>query len=67
MNIGIVGYGAVGEACARGFEHIGHSVIPHDIKLNSKLSDLILISVNLSLGRGCVIKYENCSDTVKRT
>ena len=41
MNIGIVGYGAVGEACARGFEHIGHSVIPHDIKLNSKLSDLI--------------------------
>lgn len=32
MRVGIVGCGVVGEACAFGFEKIGHTVLKHDIK-----------------------------------
>lgn len=42
MKIGIVGSeGIVGGAAKYGFEKLGHEVIPHDIRLNTKLEDLI--------------------------
>ncbi len=40
MKIGIIGYGAVGKACGDGFENLDHEVKVHDIKLNTKISDL---------------------------
>jgi len=41
MKIGIIGLGAVGTALQRGFEHLNYKVIGHDIKLNTKIKDLI--------------------------
>ena len=41
MKIGIVGVGVVGSACKFGFEFIGHEVLVHDIKLKTKLQNLI--------------------------
>jgi UDPglucose 6-dehydrogenase len=41
MKIGIVGLGIIGSACKYGFEKLGHKVLSHDIKLNTKLEDLI--------------------------
>lgn len=41
MKIGIIGLGAVGKANKFGFEKIGHQVLIHDIKLNTKISDVI--------------------------
>jgi UDPglucose 6-dehydrogenase len=37
MKIGIVGLGAVGSANKAGFEYLGHSVVGHDTKLNTKI------------------------------
>jgi len=41
MKIGIVGLGTVGSACKFGFEKLGHIVIEHDIKLETKISDVL--------------------------
>lgn len=42
MKIGIVGSeGVIGSANRSGFEHLGHIVKVHDLKLNSKLIDLL--------------------------
>jgi len=42
MKIGIVGgEGVVGKACRKGFESIGHSVIVHDLALETKISDVV--------------------------
>ena len=41
MNIGIIGVGVVGSACKVGFEHIGHTVKVHDIKLHTKIDDVL--------------------------
>lgn len=41
MNIGIIGCGIVGEACAKGFEHIDHKVVRHDLKLNTDINILL--------------------------
>ncbi len=41
MNIGIIGYGVVGEACGRGYEYIGHDLTIHDLKLNTRIEDLL--------------------------
>ena len=42
MNIGIVGCGVVGEACAFGFEKLGHTVLKHDTKWeNSALTNVL--------------------------
>ncbi len=40
-KIGIIGLGIVGSACKFGFELLGHEVIVHDIKLDTKLEDLL--------------------------
>lgn len=40
MNIGIVGIGIVGEAVSFGLSSIGHNVIEHDIRFNTKLEDI---------------------------
>jgi nucleotide sugar dehydrogenase len=40
MKIGIIGLGAVGAALHKGFEHLQHQVIGHDIKLNTKIEYL---------------------------
>lgn len=37
MILGIVGLGAVGTANKEGFEHLGHQIISHDIKLGTKI------------------------------
>jgi UDPglucose 6-dehydrogenase len=41
MKVGIVGLGAVGTANKDGFEYLGHDVIGHDIKLNTKIQDVL--------------------------
>lgn len=41
MKVGIIGLGVVGSACKFGFELLGHKVLSHDIKLNTKLSDVL--------------------------
>ena len=41
MNIGIVGLGVIGSAAQYGFQKLGHRISTHDIKLNTKLSDLL--------------------------
>ena len=41
MNIGIIGLGVVGSACKAGFEKIGHNVKSHDIKLYTKIEDVL--------------------------
>lgn len=41
MKIGIVGLGVVGTAIKKGFEKLGHTVVGHDIKLNTSLQDVL--------------------------
>ena len=45
MRIGIVGYGVVGKAISKGFKNLGHEVLIHDIKLQTKLDDLINVEI----------------------
>jgi UDPglucose 6-dehydrogenase len=40
MKIGIVGQGVVGTATKNGLELLGHDIVVHDIKLNTKISKL---------------------------
>ena len=41
MNIGIIGLGVVGNACKNGFEKIGHNVKYHDVKLYTKIDEVL--------------------------
>jgi UDPglucose 6-dehydrogenase len=41
MKIGIIGLGIVGNACKFGFELNGHTVVVHDIKLNTQISCIL--------------------------
>jgi UDPglucose 6-dehydrogenase len=41
MKIGIIGLGVIGSACKYGFEKLGHKVLVHDTKFDTKLEDLI--------------------------
>ncbi len=41
MKIGIIGVGAVGSANKEGFEYLGHTVVPHDIKLDTSIKDIL--------------------------
>jgi UDPglucose 6-dehydrogenase len=45
MKIGIVGLGVVGKALKSGFERLGHEVLVHDRKLDTKITDLFECSV----------------------
>jgi UDPglucose 6-dehydrogenase len=46
MKIGIIGVGAVGSANKQGFEHLGHEVLVHDIKLDTTIRDVLLTEIN---------------------
>ena len=41
MRVGIVGIGVVGSAIKYGFEKLGHDVLPHDLRLGTKLEDVV--------------------------
>lgn len=41
MKIGIVGLGVVGSAVKFGLERLGHDIFVHDIKLDTKINDVI--------------------------
>mgnify|MGYP000862638712 CR=1 FL=1 len=41
MKLGIVGLGAVGTANKQGFEYLNHSVVAHDIKLDTSIKDVL--------------------------
>lgn len=50
MKIGIVGLGTVGTANQKGFEHLGHTVVGHDIKINTTIdvvtdSEIVFVCV----------------------
>lgn len=45
MKIGVVGLGIVGKANLYGFKQLGHEVYGHDIKTDTKLSDLLVADV----------------------
>jgi len=45
IKIGIIGLGVIGSACKYGFEKLGHTVLVHDIKLQTKLEDLIICDI----------------------
>ena len=46
MKIGIIGLGAVGSANKQGFDHLGHEVLVHDIKLNTSIQDVLSAEIN---------------------
>lgn len=41
MKVGIIGIGAVGGACKKGFELLGHEVKIHDPKFNTTIEDVV--------------------------
>jgi UDPglucose 6-dehydrogenase len=41
MNIGIIGKGFVGNAISEGFKTQGHNIIAHDIRLETKIEDVL--------------------------
>ena len=41
MKIGIIGLGVIGSACKYGFEKLGHNVIGHDVRLETKIEDVL--------------------------
>ena len=41
MRIGIIGLGVVGSAINTGFEILGHDMIVHDPKLETKIKDIL--------------------------
>jgi len=41
MKIGIIGLGIIGSTCQYGFEKLGHKVFGHDIKLDTKIQDVL--------------------------
>ena len=45
MKIGIVGIGVVGSACKFGFELLGYDVFVHDIKLDTKIENVLQTDV----------------------
>ena len=45
MKIGIIGLGVVGEACKNGFEKNGYKVLVHDIKLKTKINNILKTDV----------------------
>ena len=46
MKIGIIGLGAVGSASKQGFEHLGHEVLVHDIRLSTSIQDVLSTEIN---------------------
>lgn len=45
MKIGIIGVGKVGSAISFGFQRIGHEILQHDVKLQTKLKDVLTATV----------------------
>lgn len=45
MKIGIIGLGVVGSAVNYGMEKLGHDVAVHDIKLDTKLTDIVCTDI----------------------
>jgi nucleotide sugar dehydrogenase len=41
MKLGVIGLGVIGSATKQGFEHIGHTVFGHDIKLETSIDDVL--------------------------
>jgi UDPglucose 6-dehydrogenase len=41
IKIGIIGLGIIGSATKQGFEHLGHEISVHDIKLNTNINDVL--------------------------
>lgn len=41
MRIGVIGVGLVGSAISFGFRRIGHEVLQHDIRMDTKLADVL--------------------------
>ena len=41
MKIGVIGVGAVGSACKKGFELLGHEIKVHDPRLNTVINDVV--------------------------
>lgn len=41
MKVGVIGVGAVGSACRRGFELLGHEVRVHDPKFNTTIEEVV--------------------------
>lgn len=46
MKIGIIGVGAVGSANKKGFKHLGHEVLVHDVRLNTTIQDVLTAEIN---------------------
>lgn len=46
MKIGIIGLGAVGSANKEGFEYLGHEIVVHDVKLDTKITDVASAEIN---------------------
>ena len=41
IKIGIIGVGVVGDAIKTGFEAVGHKVSVHDLRLDTKINDVL--------------------------
>lgn len=45
MKVGVIGIGVVGSAISKGFAELGHEVYQHDIKLDTKIEDVLTTDV----------------------
>ena len=64
MKLGIVGLGVVGTANQKGFEALGHDIICHDIKLNTRIQDVLdteIVFICVPTPSGI---YDRCDTTI---
>ncbi len=45
MDIGIIGLGVVGGAVASGLQDLGHKIHPHDIRMDTSISDVLATEI----------------------
>ena len=64
MKVGVIGVGAVGSACKKGFELLGHEIKVHDPRLNTVINDVKIKFLVDPKEDGCVVK---AIDTIAKT
>ena len=70
MVIGIVGLGVVGSALKYGFEKLGHKVLVHDLKLDTKIEDvlpaeIVFVCVPTPTGEEGWLDCSNVNETLR--
>ena len=61
MKIGVIGIGNVGQANVKGFKSLGHTVLEHDVKFNTKIQNVLDTDIIF-----ICTPEDNVSDVVKQ-